>query len=93
MREFQSVFISTCEQIWQEFKGKVNNFITSYVPDKTLRGRKKNTLDHTGDWEEDEYAGPSIKKSREADRQLFKKAKYEVDPMIKISYNIYLNSL
>ena len=102
MLTFQSTFLSTyegksTEQLWQEFKDEVDMLINRYVPTKTTRGRKNlpwvtqeirrnmNKRDHL-------Y---QVQKSSgyDADRLLFKKVKYEVDSMIKTSYNNYLDSL
>ena len=45
MQEFQSSFLSTCggkntEQLWQEFKGEIDQIVSTHVPTKTLRGKK-----------------------------------------------------
>ena len=45
MLEFQATFLSTfesksTEQLWQEFKGKIDILINKYVPFKRHRGRK-----------------------------------------------------
>ncbi|MEW8546063.1 MAG: hypothetical protein AB2693_21280, partial [Candidatus Thiodiazotropha sp.] len=102
MHDFQSTFLSTCEgksteELWQEFKGKVEHLINRYVPTKTLRGRKNlpwitqgirrkmNKRDHL--YQVQKASG------KDSDRELFKKVKYEVDSMIKTSYNNYLDSL
>ena len=45
MQTFQSSFLSTCEdksteKLWQEFKGEIDKIVDTYVPTKTLRGKK-----------------------------------------------------
>ena len=102
MLTFQSTFLSTCEgksteQLWQEFKDEVDMLINRYVPTKTIRGRKNlpwvtqeirrnmNKRDHL--YQVQKSSG------KDADRLLFKKVKYDVDSMIKTSYNNYLDSL
>ena len=45
MQKFQSSFLSTCEgksteKLWQEFKGEIDKIVDTYVPTKTLRGKK-----------------------------------------------------
>ena len=79
-------------------KDLISDFIINrYVPTKTIRGRKNlpwvtqeirrkmNKRDHL--YQVQKSSG------KDADRLLFKKVKYEVDSMIKTSYNNYLDSL
>ena len=45
MQDFQTSFLSTCEgknidQFWKEFTGKTDQTIATFVPTKTLKGRK-----------------------------------------------------
>ena len=95
-------YLSTCEgksteKLWQEFKGEIDKIVDSYVPTKTLRGkknlpwvtqeirRKMNQRDHL--YQVQKNTG------KEEDRQKFKKVKYEADSMIKTSHNSYLDNL
>ena len=102
MLEFQSSFLSTCEgknteQLWQEFKGEIDQIVSTHVPTKTLRGKKNlpwvtqelrrimNLRDHL--YQVQKNSG------KDKDRQKFKKVKYEVDNMIKTSHSSYLDNI
>ena len=102
MLEFQASFLSTCEgknteQLWQEFKGEIDQIVSTHVPTKTLRGkknlpwvtqelrRKMNLPDHL--YQVQKNSG------KDKDRQKFKKVKYEVDNMIKTSHSSYLDNI
>ena len=98
---FQSTFLSTCdgkstEQLWQEFRDEVGMIVNRYVPIKTIRGRKTLpwvTQEIRRDMNKRDHMYQVQKSSRkDDDRLLFKKVKYEVDSMIKTSYNNYLDS-
>ena len=77
--------------MWQDFKGKVDDLTGKYVPTKTLRGRKNlpwvtqeirrkmNQSDHL-------YQVQKFSLNDNA-RECFKKAKYEVECMLRTSYH------
>ena len=102
MQKFQSSFLSTCEgksteQLWQEFTAEIDQIVKTYVPSKTLRGRKnlpwvtqeiRRKMNHR-----DHLYQIQKKSGKEEDRQKFKKVKYEVDSMINTSHSNYLDSL
>ena len=102
MQKFQSSFLSTCEgksteQLWQEFTAEIDQIVKTYVPSKTLRGRKnlpwvtqeiRRKMNHR-----DHLYQIQKKSGKEEDRQKFKKVNNEVDSMINTSHSNYLDSL
>ena len=65
MLEFQSSFLSTCEgknteQLWQEFKGEIDQIVSTHVPNQNSQRQEKPALGHSRVKKKNESTGSPV---------------------------------